>query len=237
MNAPPPISYAGDDLEAMADSHRYRAWILSWFRPYAHGRTLEIGAGCGSIAEELRSMATHLELVEPDPRLYQQLQRRFAGDEEVMVRQKQAETCLEGCRDAWDTVVMVNVLEHVETDAAVLQGIAAALKPGGHLLLYVPALPFLYAEMDARMGHFRRYDRTTLERRVRDSGLEPVVLRYFDMPGILSWLLLKWQRTTRLNRRLVRIYDRWFVPPIRWWEDRFPPILGKNLLMVARKPG
>ncbi|MEO5334748.1 MAG: class I SAM-dependent methyltransferase [Magnetococcus sp. YQC-5] len=228
--------YAGEDLEVMAETVNYRAWILSWFHRYIHGRTLEIGAGCGSIAQDILPWSESLELVEPDARLAGLLRTRFGDTPDLLIYHDTAEHHLKRLDDQQlDTVLLVNVLEHIKDDRAVLADLARVLTAGGHLLLFVPALPMLYAAMDAHLGHFRRYERTILEQLIRESGLQLVLVRYFDLPGILSWFLLKISRSTRLNLQMVKIYDRWVVPSARWLENRIPPPVGKNLLLVARK--
>ncbi|MBF0614747.1 MAG: class I SAM-dependent methyltransferase [Magnetococcales bacterium] len=232
-----PFQYSGEDLEVLAAMRNYRAWMLSWMRPFIQGRTLEIGAGCGSISREILPWADQLTLLEPDAALCTRLHDRFALDApRVAVIQDRAETHLHARNsEAVDSIVLINVLEHIPDDQQLLHDISRVLTGNGHLLLFVPALPILYAAMDAHLGHCRRYLRTPLIQQVEAAGLQIVLARYFDLPGIFSWLLLKATRSVAFNPAMVRIYDRWIVPPTRWLEQRITPPAGKNLLLVARK--
>src|SRR5690242_15862306 len=90
-----------------------------------------------------------------------------------------------GERDQFDSVVYVNVLEHIEDHAAELLRIRAALRPGGHAFIFVPALQWLYSRLDRQVGHFRRYHKAPLAKLIAGSGLSLVNLRYFDAAGVL----------------------------------------------------
>jgi len=136
----------------------------------------------------------------------------------------------------WDSIAYINVLEHIADDAAELQLAHSVLRPGGTLLVFVPALQWLYSDFDRSIGHVRRYHREPLARLVRTCGFEILRLRYFDIAGVLPWLVtMVWPRG-RLRPASVRLYDRLVTPVMRRIERVFEPPIGKNLLLVARRP-
>ena len=138
----------------------------------------------------------------------------------------------------FDTVVLVNVLEHIPDDATAVKVLAEALVPGGHLLLYVPAFDELYSEFDRRIGHHRRYRREELEARVAAAGLEVVDARYVNLVGAVAWWVLARQlRQTPTKRWSAMTFDRVAVPVVSRLERRWPPPFGQSILCVARRPG
>ena len=110
------------------------------------------------------------------------------------------------------------------------------LKTGGKLLIFVPALPFLYSELDRVYGHFRRYRRRELRNCIESAGFRIEKLRYFDISGVLPWWLLNTlMGKTSLHRPSLTVYDRLLVPPTKFVESVFPPLIGKNLILIASK--
>lgn len=231
--------YPGDELASLAEMPNYNAWIFSHFRSHLGGRAVEFGAGLGTVSASLAPAVDALELVEPSPRFARILKDRFAALPNVAVIGSTFEAAVAQMPDGGrDAAVMVNVLEHIEDDGAALRDLFRILAPGGRLLLFVPALPALYSEFDRRVGHFRRYRLNPLRNAIASSGFEIVVGRYFDSVGALSWWLInKVARATTINSGLASLYDRAFVPPLRFLENVIAPPVGKNIVIVARKPG
>jgi SAM-dependent methyltransferase len=231
--------YEAWDLDALADIPNYQDWIIASFRPYLTGAAVEIGAGTGTFSRRLLTHVDRLELVEPVPELARQLAGAFAGEARVGVVARMAEEYLADATPASrDCVVMINVLEHLADDAHVMAGLFRMLKPGGHLLVFVPALPWLFGAMDEALGHHRRYRRAALADLARDKGFEVIADRYFDFFGVVPWLVVHTLAgRTRFNRRLSGAYDRLVVPVGRAIESALPPPIGKNLVLVVRKPG
>jgi hypothetical protein len=128
------------------------------------------------------------------------------------------------------------VLEHIENDAAEAAAMHRALKPGGHALIFVPALEGLYSELDRKLGHFRRYRRRPLVRLFEQAGFDTVRCRYFDIAGIIPWYIAFVLMNRTISEGKVSLYDRVVVPVMRAIEGWIPPPIGKNLLLVARKP-
>ena len=232
------LTYEGRDLEVLADMPNYYAWIMSWFAPYVRGRVVEYGAGAGTVSKLLRPLADRLTLVEPSANLLPVLQARFLRDPRVEIGRAMLEEHSRQVPDgAVDTAVLVNVLEHIEDDEGALAELSRILAPGGHLLIFVPALPALKSKIDRIHGHFRRYLRPDLRRKLAAAGTEVVACRYFDLPGVVPWLLLnKLLGSTSFNPTLLKIYDGAVVPLARRVEAIVPPPLGKNLIAIARKP-
>lgn len=227
--------YFGKDLEAMSCAVNYTRWILEHFQPYLGKKVAEVGAGSGNFSRYLvEAGVEELQAFEPSDNMYPLLEKRFAGDSRV----RTSKAFFDGSHNptSFDAILYINVLEHIEDDVAAMQDAFAALRPGGHVLIFVPALRFLYSELDRKVGHFRRYSRKELVRVVSAAGFTITKVRYFDLAGVLPWyvafVLLK-QTATSAN---VSLYDRLVVPVMKKVENIIPPFTGKNLVLVGRKP-
>ena len=231
--------YEGRDLEALADMPNYCAWIMSWFRPYVRGRVVEYGAGTGTFSRYLRPLAQSLTLVEPSVNLRAALRERFLDDASVEIRAMTLEEHVsQTAPGTVDTVVLVNVLEHIEDDIWALSELSRVVASEGCILIFVPALSFLMSELDTILGHFRRYHRAELEARLGGAGIEILACRYFDLPGVVPWYILyKLLGSSSFNPTLVKLYDRVIVPIARGTEAIIPPPLGKNLVAIGRSLG
>ena len=132
--------------------------------------------------------------------------------------------------------MLVNVLEHIEDDQEALCQLMNALRPGGHLLIFVPALQFLMSKFDRSIGHFRRYHRPDLVSKVEEAGGAIRLCRYFDVLGVLPWFVFNtFLQSTTFNPTLVGINDRYAVPLTRGLESAVGAPFGKNLILVASK--
>lgn len=236
--SPSAAAYAGHDLEVLSGLTHYYAWIMEHFVPFVQGVIVEYGAGNGIISARLSPLATRLDLVEPSPILVPLLRERFRGDAGVAIHESNLEVHVAAAPvNTYDCAVLVNVLEHIADDAAALHELYRVLKPGGALLLFVPALPFLFSRLDSFYGHFRRYRRDALARLVAYAGFEVREARYLDLLGVVPWWLFNTLGgAVTFNPALVRFYDRVGVPLTRGIERLFAaPPFGKNVLLIARK--
>ncbi|HEU4562186.1 MAG TPA: class I SAM-dependent methyltransferase [Longimicrobium sp.] len=233
----PEFTYSGEELDALGEARNYYGWISSRFAPYLGERIVEVGAGIGTFTAVLleRRPTARVTAIEPAENNFPRLARRFAADPRV--------TAVHGYLDgavpdaSADAVVAVNVMEHVEDDAGFLRAAAAATTSGGHVLLFVPAVPALFGSLDEVFEHCRRYTRRELDGKLRAAGLTPVSVRYMNFPGMLAWWL--WAKVLRrrtITDRDARVYDRWVVPLVRAVETVVPPPIGNGLLAIARKP-
>ncbi len=225
------------ELEILATMPNYYGWIMEAFAPFVRGHVVEYGAGTGTISQRLASLADKLTLVEPSANLAATLRTKFRDDRKVEVIDQTLEQHVVKMGDAAvDTVVMVNVLEHIEDDRQALAVLLGMLRPAGHLLIFVPALQGLMSKLDLMFGHFRRYHRADLVAKVAQAGGEVQVCRYFDFFGIFPWFLLnKLIGATSFNSGLIQIHDKFVVPISRAVEKAVPPPIGKNIILVARK--
>ena len=231
--------YSGAELDAVAEARNYYAWITRRLAPYLGPRTLEVGAGIGTFTEYLLGARSDLVVtaVEPAANNFPHLERRFRGNPRVRAVQGYLnEGAPAGQADA---VVAINVMEHVPDDRAFVRNAGRALAPGGHLCIFVPALPWLFGTLDEAFEHYRRYTRRTLAALLPDSGLQPVQLAYVNLPGVAAWWLSgKVLRRRTISPAQARTYDRFVVPLVAAVERRWSPPIGQSLLLVARKtPG
>jgi SAM-dependent methyltransferase len=229
--------FPGEVLEDLEDLPNYNNWIVSQFAPALRGRAAEIGAGLGTISHRILPLVDSLDLVEPAPALAAQLRGKFAEDPSVRVFDQTLETWSQAAGpDEFDSIVLVNVLEHIKDDQAAARVFHQSLKPGGRLMIFVPALPFLYSKLDHVYGHYRRYTRNTLRNCIDSAGFEIEKLHYVDVAGVLPWWLLNTVLgKTSFHAPSLRFYDKFVVPFTRTGESVLRPPLGKNLILIARK--
>ena len=234
--------YAGKDLEAMSFAVNYHRWILSIFEPYLGTRVVEVGAGKGSFSELLLERRLEsLSLVEPSTAMHQELHRRIeelSPSVTVKTYNDVFENVAEQIRSDQrpDSIIYVNVLEHIADDVNELNVINNTLAVGGRLFIFVPALRWLHGSMDRQLGHFRRYTRTELEKKCVASRFRVIASRYFDVLGVLPWWVkYRLLQSNEMEPGAVRFYDQRVVPVAKTLESRLKPPVGKNVLLVAEK--
>ncbi len=224
-----------DALEDLVSAGNYRRWLCALGEPYFGDDVLEIGSGLGHYASDWADMGVHITATEADPGRLALLRERFASDDRVAVE----ELAVPIDRTAeHSAVVAYNVLEHIPDDVSALRSFAGLLRPGGRVVLIVPAFPFAMSAFDREIGHQRRYRRHVLSDRLREAGLDVEVCRHINGPGLLAWFV-----TCRLLRgrpregAMLTAYDRFYVPLERRLEERVTMPFGQSLFAVARVPG
>lgn len=230
-----------EDLRTLSAARNYHAWLYAHIEGALGRRIVEIGAGIGTYTPLLLA---HGEVwaTEPEPAYLSYLRRRFATCDRLTVIELAIGDWSEQTRERIrqlrpDTFVCLNVLEHVDPDAAAVGAMYDCLEPGGHLALILPALPALYSPLDRRYGHYRRYakrDVTRLTHGLR--GARIVRCRYFNAAGALGWwvnhVVL---RRERLPKAQTLLFDRLIVPLAAGLERLLPPPVGLSLAVWIRK--
>ena len=238
--------YPGRELEAMAQAANYHRWIVRIFMPYLGRHIVEVGAGLGSFSELIleHHECETLSLIEPSAHMYQQLVARVrslnmsTGEPRISTYHSSfvAAAPLIRAEQAPDSILYVNVLEHIANDELELLAVQQTLSARGRVFLFVPALPWLYGAFDARVGHVRRYTKSELEEKLERAGFKIVLLSYFDLAGVATWWIkYRLLRSATMEPASVRFYDRLIVPVVSRIESLMPMPLGKNLIVVAEK--
>ena len=192
---------------------------------------LDFGAGTGQLAEIGRdSYKINPICLEIDPGLI----------EVLMVKKFRVFQKLDQIQDMFEFVYTSNVLEHIEDDVSALIDIKNIMLVGGRLVIYVPALPFLFSDLDVSVGHYRRYSKKELIKNVTKAGFEVEDCYWNDSLGVLATLIVKLLGYKgKLNLGGIKsmyIYDR-IIYPISKILDLilFKYLIGKNLFLIAKK--
>jgi SAM-dependent methyltransferase len=216
---------------------RYRRWQIDTVRPYCGRSVLELGPGMGHFAAELDALGLdRLVLADTEAYALHRLRERYAGREDVDV----VEVTVPGPVEIGapvDTVVAMNVIEHIDDDVAAMRDLATVLVPGGRLVVWVPGYPALYGDFDRKVGHVRRYTPATLGAAVRAAGLEVHVCRPINLLGGLGWwLAVRRGKVGYPKPWLVWLFDRVGIPITRWLERVVRPPFGQTVFCIAVKP-
>lgn len=221
-------------LHKNADASNYMQWLEDLCRPHLGDRCLEIGSGHGDLAERL---APGREFVVSDlsESCLAVLKQRFAEAPNVGV---QVFDVMDVEHEAeFDTIIMTNVLEHIDDDLEAITKLRRALRPGGRLVVYVPAFPALYSEFDRQLGHCRRYKRRPLEQLLKSADYRIVDSRYVNSIGTFGWwLYCRVLKRAASDDITVDSCDKYVVPAVRLFEDRWRPPFGLSVLCVGERP-
>ena len=243
-----PLEFAESDSELASvlrdldqATGNYADWIVDLMRPHLGETVLEIGAGHGTITERLADGQRDVIASDLSPRCIDVLNDRFAGRTDITVVKGEARTVAEarsvGDGRRVDSAVLVNVLEHIPDDVEALRDLFAALAPGGRVVVFAPAFPSLYGAFDRRVGHVRRYTRSTLATALSRAGFDVPSAHYVNAPGTLAWwLVVRRFGASPTQGGMADFYDRAVVPWTRRIEAATPPRFGQSVLAVGRKP-
>jgi len=225
----PAYEYAGGELALFEKAVNWKRYWRSQIAPLVTGAVLEVGAGIGSNTRLLAGLSYRSwTCLEPDATLAARIElpgplhRKIIG-------------AIAAVPEFFDTIIYIDVLEHIEDDAAEMARAAARLTAGGRLIVLAPAHEFLYAPFDAAVGHFRRYCRTSL-RRAAPAELRESKVIYLDAAGLIASaanrLLLRQSMPTE---RQILTWDRLLIPVSRALDPLFGHRLGKSVLGIWRR--
>ena len=233
------------ELQTLADLKNYHRWIFDEICPFLGTELAEIGGGIGTFSEQIihqyfsRNINARLEIFEPTDCLFNQLERNlrqlhggFLDGGTLTITAGNFRTDPR----RYDSILLINVLEHVQHEYVLLQQIHESLQSTGVVIIFVPSLRWLYSELDKQVGHYRRYEQDSLRSLLERNGFTVVKTKYMDILGVLPWYVINvLGKSASFNPFLARLYDRCFVPATRRIEEFCKPVIGKNLLMVGRK--
>lgn len=217
-----------ESLETLRDADQYYQWLHSQVKEYIRGKTLEIGAGIGNFAQWGQKSASEYHVSDVDPRLVERLSTEYKHAFEWDLYKTFPGNTL------YDTIVILNVIEHLEDDKKALQAIHNRLEPNGNLIVMVPAMQFLYGSLDRSFGHYRRYTLNTMSDLMEGTGFQILKRRYVNVIGMAGWFLygriLKHQN---LPQQLCSRFN--LVLPLLRIERPIAHFMGLSLIIVGRK--
>lgn len=229
-------SYQGEELVLFEKAVNWKRYFSSFIKPYLKGTVIEAGAGIGGTTQLLNDgSATSWILLEPDTKMAAHLEMKLGylqlpGNCKVI---NGTMTQLTGITA--DTIIYIDVLEHIEQDQIELENAAALIKPGGHIIVLSPAFPSLFSPFDKAIGHYRRYTKASLKRIV-PASLEQVQLRYLDSLGYFmsktNRLVLRQKYPTQAQ---VSMWDRYFIPLTRITDRIVNYSFGRSILGTWKK--
>ena len=223
-----------DAFETMAISPRVSKWTLAQFESVLGKRVLEAGFGSGNITRHLLNRE-QLTLIDRDEYYVRLMGRRWGHLENVQVVSGDLEdpVLYEKLDGPFDSVVSINVLEHLESPESAMRGFLEVLRPGGHAVISVPAHQWLFSHVDRALGHRRRFERRELRQLVSQSGFELVSLQEFNRLAVAGWLLNKATGSAGLRRWQMRIFA--LLLPIARVVETVKVLPGLSLVAIARK--
>ena len=225
-------------LNQIAELDRYNHWIYESVSHALGRRVLEVGSGTGNITRFLCVGGREVMATDVVPSYRNELERLFDGHPNVSVGKFDLTTKAPDAfvADPFDSIVCLNVLEHIEDDLFALRQMLDSLAPGGNLALLVPAHQFLYGEFDRALGHFRRYERRELAGKLEKVGFVVREMKFFSLIAALPWLingrLLKRDHIPTEQANLANL-----LVPLLKLERLIGPPCGLSLIAIAQKPG
>jgi len=230
-----PQNMSLDALKKLTVAPNYNQWVYKLCRPYLGQRVIEIGSGIGNMTGFFLGHGSRVLATDMDSQRLGEIRAQWPEWKELDTAAWDInEAAPEKIRKFKpDTIVCINVLEHIENDVAALRRMCSLLVPGGKLLLYVPALSWIYGSLDRELHHFRRYSRKEVEKITDQAGFSRKKLHYVNLLGVPGWW---WNnrvvKSQCFSINQVKLFDR-LVPLAAGLEKWIKPCLGQSLFYVG----
>lgn len=231
------FEYTGCDLNAMSCAKNYNKWILNSLRPYVNNNVIEVGAGQGTMSELIAKQCTSLVSIEPDEANYNIICSKLQKYNQAKVFCGFLNDLPKESQVAADSIVYINVLEHIENEVEELSLAKEAINAEGYICVFVPALQMLYGAVDKQVGHYRRYSKKYLIDLFENKlNMKIIKINYFDIIGVVPWYILSCVfRLKGQNTTTVKIYDKLVVPIMSRIEKHIKLPFGKNIYIIVKK--
>ena len=227
-------------LQVIKKASRFNQWMFETISPFFHGAILEIGSGVGNISEFLAQKNDEVTLSDVDIGYIELLKEQFhctKNVKEIIDIDLQLPDFLEKyapLKEKYNTVILLNVLEHLEFEDLAIQNCKYLLQTEGTLIILVPAYRFLYSQLDKELGHYRRYTARRIKNRVAKNGLSTEKIFYFNALGITAWLYGKIFSLKRIPGFEMSMFDK-----LIWLAKTIDKIVfhkaGLSVICVSKK--
>lgn len=216
----------------------YNNWIIEKFKPYIGEKILEIGTGQGNFKKYLDKTADQYHSVDIDADVIARAKTRDPKGNYFVSDVSSPEFLNIAEKLGLDTVMCVNVFEHIPAQHEAMNNMLNALKPGGHLLIFVPAFNTLYNDMDRMAGHVTRYTKNSIKKFV-PSNAQVVKMEYFNPIGGLGWWANKFKKHDNIDSKnintQVAIFDKYIVPLSKIVNFATKSFFGQSLILILKK--
>ncbi len=218
-------------LESMSQANLYNKWTLNKFKKYLTGEILEVGCGVGNFTLTLASYGK-VTAIDVDKSFIKKI---VSKNPKIKAGFGNIERGVYFFEDKYfDTIVCINVLEHIKADNQALGNMFRLLKPGGTLILLVPIHQFLYGEIDRSIGHFRRYNSSELVTKILNLNLKIIMTRKLNLLGAIGWYVSsRILHNTSITPYKIKLFN--LLSPILYIENIIEPPIGTSVLIIAKK--
>lgn len=223
----------GETLESMSQAVWYNQWTLDKFKRFINGDILEVGCGIGNFTTYLTrygkvwAIDINNDYIEDTSRLVDGKGKVGFGDIEkgqYFFKKK------------FNSIVCLNVLEHIKDDKRALKNLYNLLEKGGFLILLVPIYEFLFGGIDKSIGHYRRYDKNQLINTISSSGFKIMKVRVLNMLGAIGWWFAsKVLSNSEVDESKIQLFNL-VAPLVLPLEDIVEPPFGTSILIICQKP-
>lgn len=228
-----PFKYPGHELELFQHAKHWKKYFSKKIRPFIKGNVLEVGAGIGSTTSLLNDgSAKQWLMLEPDRQMSNIVREKIKDLPSNCTVQT---ATIDSVAGKFDTIIYIDVLEHIENDAAEVNKAADLLQEDGHIIILAPAFQSLYSPFDKAIGHHRRYNRKKL-RTIKPNDLEIISNRYYDSAGYFASVMNKFflkQKYPSLKQ--ILFWDKWMVPLSTITDKLFFHSFGKSIISIWKK--
>jgi 2-polyprenyl-3-methyl-5-hydroxy-6-metoxy-1,4-benzoquinol methylase len=234
MNAQDDIGY--QTLEVISKADKFNRWMYDTIRPYCHGNILEIGSGIGNISKFFIQNGSSITLSDTDESYFKKLKTSFSKTNiaSIDLVDENFTGKYSHLFQKFDTVIFLNVLEHVNDDGLAIDNCKQFLKQGGSLVILVPAYSFLYSLMDKELHHHRRYTAKKLSALVSEKKLIVKKLFYFNALGIFAWMYGKIFKLNAIPSKKMNLFNQ-LVPVAKLMDRMILSKAGLSVIIVAQK--
>lgn len=227
-------------LEVISKADRFNRWMYETIRPHCHGNILEIGSGVGNISSFFVLDNFQITLSDVNAYYLQQLKNKFDGASNLKsiifldLQQEGFQNTHGEMQNFFDTVFLLNVLEHIEHEDRAVDNCKYLLKKGGTLIVLVPAYSWLHSKLDKELHHWRRYSLRQLNRLFIANNFLVKNQFYFNAVGIGAWLYAKVFGLSHVPQKEMKLYNK-VVPVAKWIDKIVQGKFGLSAIIIGEK--
>ena len=226
------MQYNGWELHEFDNAEKFRNYQFDLISKYISGRTAEVGPGTGSNVKKYIKKTKSIFLYEPSKNLFQILNKKFNNNKKISFYNKS----LNPQSKKFDTIIYLDVIEHIKNEKNEFNKAYNSLKKGGYLIINVPAFNHLYSKFDKDVGHFKRYNKNDFKKLLYKKNYSEVKMIYFDSIGYFLSLISKvvgGNYKKKFDQKIM--FWNYLIPLSKVFDKLIFHLFGKSLLLVVKK--